>query len=84
MKAATTDLAVRDNRARDWQDAALLLSLLRDPMAAAAECGPKDRQRLGKLAPLNDREHQGWATLSDEDFRRGIVALSFLTDVPVR
>jgi hypothetical protein len=84
MKAATTDLAGRTNPTRDWQDAALLLSVLPDPIAAAAECGRKDRQRLGKLARLNDRGHQGWATLSDEDFRRGIVALSFLLDTQVR
>ena len=78
MKAATTALAVRTNRARDWQDAALLLSLLPDPIATAAECGRKDRERLGGLVALNDRAHQGWATLSDEDCQRGTAALSFL------
>jgi hypothetical protein len=84
MKAATTTLAVRANRARDWQDAALLLSLLPDPIATAAQCGSKDGQRLGKLAPLNDRAHQGWATMSDEDYRRGTAALAFLLDAPAR
>jgi len=71
---------VRTNRARDWQDAALLLSLLPDPIATAAQCGSKDRQRLGEIAPLNDRAHQGWVTLTDEDYRRGTAALSFLLD----
>jgi len=77
-KAAATGLAVRINPARDWQDAALLLSLLPDPMATAAECGRKDRQRLGRLEPLRDRGHVGWSTLSDEDYRRGTAALAFL------
>jgi hypothetical protein len=66
--------------ARDWQDAALLLSLMPDPMATAAECGRKDRQRLGRLAPLRDRGHVGWSTLSDEDYRRGTAALAFLVE----
>lgn len=84
MKAATTTVAVRTNRARDWQDAALLLSLLPDPIATAAQCGSNDRQRLGKLVALNDRGHQGWATLSDDDYRRGTAALSFLLDQRTR
>lgn len=71
---------VFDVLAPDWQDAALLLSLMPDPMATAAECGRKDRQRLGPLAPLRDRGHVGWSTLSDEDYRRGTAALAFLVE----
>lgn len=35
-KAAATSIAVRSNPERDWEDAALLLSLVRDPIATRA------------------------------------------------
>lgn len=79
-KAAATTIAVRDNPNRDWQDAALLLSLLPDPVAAAEQCGPKDRARLLLLVELGNRSHVGWAPLDDTAFRQGTSALEFLTD----
>lgn len=78
-KAVTTTIAVRDNRERDWQDAALLLSLIADPIATAAACDSKDRARLRRLEPLTDRGHPGWGLLDDEAHRRGNAALAFLT-----
>jgi hypothetical protein len=80
IKAAATTIPVRSNPMRDWQDAALLLSLLQDPVAASAECGPKDRKRLRMLLPLLDRDHHGWAPLDTSAYRAGSTALEFLLD----
>jgi hypothetical protein len=77
-KAVATTIAVRTNPQRDWQDAALLLAAVPDPFAVAAECNRKDRERLRLLTPLEDRDHAGWATLDDEDYRRGTSTLDFL------
>ncbi len=78
--AATAEIASRTNPDRDWQDAALLLSFAVDPLALAEQCSRTDRRRLARLAPLRDRRHPGWATLADDDFRRGTAALDFLTN----
>jgi hypothetical protein len=78
-KAAATAIAVRQNPERDWQDAALLLATIPDPLSAAQECGRKDRQRLRKLVPLERRDHVGWESLNDDEaYRRGTSALAFL------
>lgn len=78
--ASIREIPVRDNRDRDWQDAALLLAALPDPAGSAKECGKKDRQRLGALVPLRDREHIGWATLNGRHHRQGVAALEMLLD----
>lgn len=78
-KAAATGIVGRENPERDWQDAALLLATVADPVAAAQECERKDRQRLRLLRPLADREHVGWANLDDEAFRRGTTTLDFVS-----
>jgi hypothetical protein len=80
-KAAATKIPGRQNPERDWQDAALLLSAISDPIVIATECTGKDRERLRLLRPLNDRDHGGWANLDDEDFRRGTSALGFMLGV---
>jgi hypothetical protein len=77
-KAASTTIGGRSNPERDWQDAALLLSLIGDPVAAAAECDRKDRQRLRRLTFLDDRAHPGWAYLDDQSYRRGTATLAIL------
>jgi hypothetical protein len=76
--AATSEIAVRHNPERDWQDAALLLSLVTDPLTMAAQITAKDRQRLNRLSPLLELRHPGWAVLTADDFRRGAATLSFL------
>lgn len=81
-KAVATSIAGRQNPERDWQDAALLLAAVPDPFAVAAECTRKDRERLRLLTPLADRDHAGWATLDDEDHRRGTSTLDFLIGGP--
>lgn len=77
-KAAASEIAVRQNPERDWQDAALLLATIPDPIGAADECDKKDRQRLRKLDPLTSRDHRGWDNLDDEAYRRGTSTLAFL------
>jgi hypothetical protein len=77
-KAAATTINVRTAPERDWQDAALMLSLVSDPFAAAEGLTAKDRRRLAELAPLTQRGHVGWALLDDESYRRGIAALDAL------
>lgn len=77
-KAAATTLAVRTNPERDWQDAALLLSILADPFAAQDECNNKDKQRLRLLTKLTDAQHPAWRTLDADDAIRGRDALGFL------
>jgi hypothetical protein len=79
-KAAATTIPIRENRERDWQDAALLLATIPDPISTAEACGNKDRQRLQRLTPLENRDHPGWANLDDEAFRRGSATLAFLLD----
>ena len=80
-KAAATQIPARQNPQRDWQDAALLLSLLDDPIAAADTLTKKDRQRLRLLEPLFDRDHRGWAVFEDDSaHRRGTATLGFLLD----
>lgn len=79
-KAAATTIPARSNPERDWQDAALLLSLIADPIAVAEECDSKDRQRLRLLHPLADPTHPGWRNLDAATRTRGVATLSFLTD----
>lgn len=81
MKAAgIAEIAVRSNAERDWQDVALLLSLLPDPVAEAQRCTARDRRRLRHVQPLLDRNHVAWMPLGDEHHRRGASALEFLLD----
>lgn len=77
-KAAATTIAVRDNPIRDWQDAAMLLAHVPDPFSLAAQTSHKDRKRISRLVPLQDRGHRGWDRLSDNDHRRGVTALDVL------
>lgn len=77
-KAAATSIPVRQNRERDWQDAALLLSVLADPVAASEQLGKRDREHLRRLRPLLETAHPGWENLSTEARRLGVAALSFL------
>ena len=72
------EIAVRSNRERDWQDVALLLSLLPDPVAEGQRCTARDRRRLRHVLPLLDRNHVAWIPLGDDHHRRGASALELL------
>jgi hypothetical protein len=76
--AALTEIATRTDPARDWQDASLLLSVIPDPVAVEQLCTRRDRRRLQGLTPLLNRSRVGWATLTEEHYRRGAVTLDFL------
>lgn len=60
-------------------DLALLLSLVKDPLAMAAEFQGKDRQRLRRRAGMSDRAHHSWGTLDPDAAARGIAAYRILT-----
>lgn len=75
-KAAATRIVGRDNRQRDWQDAALLLSVI-DPFAVDA-LTKKDRQRLALLEPLADEAHAAWRPFDAAARRTGRAALTLL------
>lgn len=77
-KAAATRISVRTNRERDWEDAALLLSILADPFAALEECGKGDLKRLRLLRKLGEEQHPAWRALDAEAAVRGRDALGFL------
>jgi len=79
-KAAATAIPTRENPERDWQDAALLLSVLADPIGTSALLNRRDRRHLDRLRPLLGPSHSGWANLSGDARQRGTAALSFLID----
>lgn len=78
-KAAATTIPVRENRDRDWVDAAFLLSLVPDPIGLAAEMSSGERRRLRPLRPLIDENHSAWRTLGERG-HTGNAALRFLLD----
>ncbi len=79
LKSAATTIAGRQNPERDWQDGALLLTLI-DPIAAARRCDKNDRRKLRRLERLLDRDHRGWAAHDDDAYRIGTTALSLILD----
>jgi hypothetical protein len=77
-KAATTTISVRTNPERDWQDAALALSLIVNPLQARRQCDPNDLSRIKLLRDLLDLEHFAWEPLSGSERELGVAALNFL------
>lgn len=78
-KSAATTIPVRKNRDRDWSDAAFLLSLVPDPIAAASELTARDRSRLRPLGRLLDEDHPAWRVLKPDQMRLGHTTLVFMT-----
>jgi hypothetical protein len=78
-KAAATTIPVRENRDRDWVDAAFLLSLVPDPVAAAAEISSGQRRGLRGLKALLDENHRAWRSLGERSLL-GSTTLRFLLD----
>ena len=78
-KAAATTIPVRENRDRDWVDAAFLLSLVPDPFAAAAALSSGQRRGLRALKALLDENHPAWRSLGTHSLL-GNTALRFLLD----
>lgn len=77
-KAAATGILLRQNPERDWQDAALLLSMLPDPLAAPDQLSPGERRRVARLAPLRNPSHPAWRTLSPSERRLGQAAAAMV------
>jgi hypothetical protein len=77
-KAAATRIVARENPDRDWQDAALALSMIPNPLDLSRLYTKKDRQRLRYLTRLLDPQHVAWRPLSSSDRELGISALEFL------
>jgi hypothetical protein len=80
IKAASTTIAVRANPERDWQDAALALTMLSDPLGALEECDQGDRRKLKLLAPLLGVDHPAWASFRRRTRQAGQDALTLLLD----
>lgn len=74
-KAAATTIAVRTNRSRDTEDAALLLSILSNPRVNPAELTRSERAHLRRLQPLAERGHPAWRLLGPDQARLGQAAL---------
>lgn len=62
-------------RERHLEDAALLLSLLPDPRAAAAELTPTDCRRVRALAELLDDAHPAWVAATSPIDGKAVLAL---------
>jgi hypothetical protein len=69
---------VRQNKERDWADAALLLSLIESPLEMAEACTDRDPRRLAQLRPLLAASHPAWLALSNGAGLNGREALAFL------
>lgn len=78
-KAAATTIPVREDPDRDWSDAAFLLSLVPDPVAAAAELTKGQRRGLRAIDALLDEAHPAWRRLGARG-RLGNATLQFLLD----
>lgn len=79
-KAAATGIPGRKNPERDWNDLAFLLSLVTDPIGAAAELANRQRQRLRAMSEVLTEDHAAWRQLGSRA-RLGIAALQLLIDV---
>lgn len=83
VKAAATRIAGRRNPERDYQDAAVLLASVLDPIELrdALDKGTKgDRKLARRLEPMLDTGHGAWEVLEPSQRTRGQATLSFLLD----
>jgi hypothetical protein len=80
VKAAATRIPGRENPERDWVDIGFLLSLVADPVGAAADLSKGQRRGLRAISELLDENHWVWRQLGDRSLL-GRAALQFLMDV---
>jgi hypothetical protein len=69
LKAAATTIPTRRETEIDFSDAAFLLSLVPDPLAATHSLSKSDRAQLHALTPLLDDNHQAWRPLGRDRSR---------------
>ena len=81
-KACAAVIPGRREPVRDWQDLAVLLACVVDPITLVDACDTKDRKRLARLSELADNDHPAWRALDRPDRRNGQDALRFLLDRP--
>jgi hypothetical protein len=77
-KAAATQIPARTNPERDYEDAALLLTLVDDPVAARTATSRRDLRRLRALEPLQDPDHAAWRPLTPTARRDGVATARLL------
>jgi hypothetical protein len=80
LKAAATTVPTRFATEPDFADAAFLLSLVQDPMAAADTLSNGDRKQLRAISPLLDDKHAAWRALGRERTRLGLTSLAVMLD----
>lgn len=78
LKAAATTIPTRAETEIDLTDAAFLLSLVPDPLAAAHSLSKSDRTQLRGLIPLADENHQAWRPLGRNRSRLGKTTLEVM------
>ncbi len=76
-KAGATRIPVRANPERDWTDLAFLLTLIPDPVSAAAQLSNSQRRKLRTVNELLSEDHPAWRPLGPRS-RLGVAALQFL------
>jgi len=81
-KAVATKIRVREDRERDWQDAALLLSLLEDPLSARQKPTKGDRRHLRVLGGLLNAGNPAWGALPPDRRRLGQATARLLLAAP--
>lgn len=78
LKAAATTIPTRTQIEIDLSDAAFLLSLVPDPLAAAHGLSKSDRTQLRALTPLLNDDHKAWRPLGRDRSRLGQTALDIM------
>jgi hypothetical protein len=78
LKAAATTIPTRTDVEIDLSDAAFLLSLIPDPLAAARKLSKSDRGPLRSLTPLLDENHRAWRPLGRDRSRLGQTTLDLM------
>jgi hypothetical protein len=78
LKAAATTIPTRTEIEIDLSDAAFLLSLVPDPLAAAHSLNKSDRAQLRALTPLLEEDHPAWRPLGRDRSRLGQTALHLM------
>ena len=76
-KAAATTIPVRSNPERDWQDIALLLSVIED-FSQVPHVEKASRRHLRRTDPLTDPDHHAWAPFNSEQKRNGRAAAGLI------
>lgn len=80
LKSTASTIPTRTHTDPDLSDAAFLLSLVPDPIAATRTLTKSDRAKLHAISALLSDQHQAWRPLSAERARRGQTTLDIMLD----